>query len=43
MAGPEVSQGQIFLNGHIGGGTLQRVLEHPTDVFAALVVGLVGD
>ena len=43
LAGPHIGQGQIFLNGHVGGGAFQRVLEQPPDVFAALVVRLVGD
>ena len=43
MAGAEIGQRQIFLDGHVGRGALQRVLKHASDVLAALVVGQVGD
>ena len=43
VGSPQVGQGQIFLDGHVGGGTLQGVLEHPADEFTALVVRQTGD
>ena len=36
-------QGQILLNGHVGGGAPHGVLEQPADLAAALVGGQIGD
>ena len=33
-------QGQVFLDGHVGGGALQRVLEKTADILASLEVRL---
>ena len=38
----EIGQGQILLNGHVGGGALHGVLEQPPDLPAAAVLGLEG-
>ena len=43
VGGPEIGQGQVFLNGHVGGGAFQGVLEHPADEFAPLIVRQPGD
>ena len=40
---PHIGKGQVFLNGHIGGGALQGVLEEPADKLAALIIGQTGD
>ena len=40
---PQVGQCQIFLNGHVGRGTLERVLEQMPDDLAALVLRRKGD
>src|SRR5699024_3111543 len=42
-ARPQVGQGQIFLNGHVGGGALEGVLEQVADHLAALELGGEGD
>ena len=41
--GPHIGKSQIFLNGHGGGGALQRILEHAPDELTALVVRQAGD
>ena len=43
MAGPEVGQGQIFLNGHVGSGAPEGVLEEAAYKLAPLVVRHLGD
>ena len=40
--GTHVGQSQIFLDGHIGSSTLQRILEQSADLTAALVLGQKG-
>ena len=40
---PQVSQRQIFLDGHVGRGALERVLEQMPDDLAALVLRRKGD
>ena len=43
LGGAQIGQGQIFLDGHMGGGTLHGVLKEPAQLAAALVLGLKGD
>ena len=43
VGGAEIGQGQVFLNGHVGGRALQRVLEQPPDAAAPLVLRQKGD
>ena len=38
-----IGKGEIFFDGHVGGGTFQRVLKHPSDELAALIVRQAGD
>ena len=40
---PHIRQRQVFLNGHIGGSALQRILEKAADILAALEIGKMGD
>ena len=40
---PQVGQRQIFLNGHVGRGAFQGILEKAADEFTALEIREIGD
>lgn len=43
MGSTQESQGQIFLDGHVGGRSLEGILEHPADDLGAAIVRHHGD
>ena len=43
VGGPQKGQRQVFLDGHVGGRPLERILEHPADDLGAAVIRHHGD
>ena len=43
LGGAEIGQGQVLLDGHVGGGAPHGILEQTADLAAAAVGGQIGD